>query len=404
MSHRQHMGAAFTRRRWVMLAISALSGCGGGSSGTAGLPGTGGTGSLALLPGTGGTGIYVQGSISGFGSVILNGIKFDDVQASANGLVKLDGVTSTSADLRLGMVAGVQGTRSTVATLGTATSIEVWSIAQGLASALVPGVTGAFQVAGMTVQTDSATVLEGISSVASLLSSAQRVAVWGLQAGADGRHWTATRVALLPAGGALTVSTGVVSVSSTHRYLNGLLLTGVLASSLNAGDLARVQGTLSSTGSSLAVTSLQLLGVGAGFSSSAEVEIEGVVTSTPSSSGFMLGSIQVDISSTTTYSPVGAQITKDARVEVYGSWQGGVLKATKVELESEMSLNDVEIESTIQAFTSVADFMVRSQRCDASGLTLSAPTLAGLKVGAKVHLKGVKAGEVLMVTELELGD
>lgn len=404
MSHRQHVGAAFTRRRWVMLALSALSGCGGGSSGTAGLPGTGGTGSLALLPGTGGTGIYVQGSISGFGSVILNGIKFDDVQASANGLVKLDGVTSTSADLRLGMVAGVQGTRSTVATVGTANSIEVWSIAQGLALALVPGVTGAFQVAGMTVQTDSATVLEGISSVASLLSSAQRVVVWGLQAGADGRHWAATRVALLPSGATLTVNTGVVSVSSTHRYLNGLLLTGTLASSLNAGDLARVQGTLSSTGSSLAVTSLQLLGLGAGFSSSAEVEIEGVVTSMPSSSGFMLGSIQVDISSTTTYSPVGAQITQNARVEVYGRWQGGVLKATKVELESEMSLNDVEIEATIQEFTSVANFVVRGQRCDASGLTLSAPTLAGLQVGAKVHLKGVKAGEVLMVTELELGD
>ena len=62
---------------------------------------------LSSLPGTGGTGIYAQGSIWGFGSVRVNGIKFDDTAAT----VQIDGQAGKSSDLRLGMVAGIQGLR-----------------------------------------------------------------------------------------------------------------------------------------------------------------------------------------------------------------------------------------------------------------------------------------------------
>ena len=78
-----------SRRGLLVLAASALGGCGGG-----------GSGGVAGLPGTGGTGIYAQGSISGFGSVIENSVKFDDTLAQ----VQIDGATATSVDLRLGMV------------------------------------------------------------------------------------------------------------------------------------------------------------------------------------------------------------------------------------------------------------------------------------------------------------
>ena len=62
MKTRENLNTKLTRRSWIVLASSALTGCGGGGSTT------------ASAPGTGGTGIYAQGSISGFGSVILNGI------------------------------------------------------------------------------------------------------------------------------------------------------------------------------------------------------------------------------------------------------------------------------------------------------------------------------------------
>lgn len=382
MSRRQHSAPILTRRHWLVLATTGLAGCGGGGTSTAGAPGTGGTGNYAM---------YSQGSISGFGSVIVNGVKFDDVLAT----VQMDGVTATPADLRLGMVAGVQGERGADVTLGTASHIEVWSVAQGVVSQ----VNGSeFTLAGMTVQTDSATVFDTLGSAAQL-APGLRVAVWGLQAGTDGSHWKATRVALASA--TVVVSSGMVVLQNGQRSLNNWLLTGAAVANLAADQLVRVQGTLLSDGRSLAVTSVKVLGAYIGTQPAGEIEIEGVVTAIPSASRLQLGSITVDTSSTV-YSPPGASITPGARVEVYGSWQSGLLKATKVELEDEHTLHAVEIEARIEQFTSLGNFVVRGQRCDARQATLSHGTAADLKVGVKVKVKGAKDGsDVLMVAELE---
>lgn len=388
-SHKNNRGSALTRRRWIVLASAALAGCGGG--GSAGV-------NIAGLPGTGGTGIYVLGSISGFGSVIVNGTKFDDMHAT----VQVNGLAATPSDLRLGMVVGLQGERDASALLGTASSIEVWSIAQGL---VTQSAAGEFTVAGMTVRTDSATVFDGISSAA-LLAGGQRVTVWGLQAGADGRTWQATRVAVMfGATTATLVSTGLINVVGAQRSLNGLLLTGLAAGSLAAGQLVRVQGTLSANGPSLTVESFKIKNFGLAAQPLGEVEIEGVVTTLPSAAGrFMLGGIEVDASKAS-LSPATAQITLGARVEVYGIWQQGVLKATKIELEDEQTLHEVEIEAPIEQFTSLANFVVRGQSCDATHATISHGTAADLRVGVKVKVKGAKAGgDVLMVAELELAD
>jgi hypothetical protein len=389
LSQHKNFNPPVTRRSWLGLAVATLTGCGGGSSSTASAPGTGGTGQYAT--------VYSQGSITGFGSVIINGIKFDDVQAS----VQLDGAAAVTTDLRLGMVAAVQGQRSTSAALGTASSIEVWSMGQGLVTQVLTAGGTEFTVAGMTVQTDSATVFDGVSSAAQL-SINSRVAVWGLQVSADGSGWKATRVALVTA--TAQVSTGLVSVSGLQRQLNGLTLTGAAAAALTAGELVRVQGALSADGRSVAVERVTLLGAGlVGAQPEGDIEIEGFVTSMPANGRLMLGSIEVDISSAV-YSPAGAVIAQGARVEVYGAWQSGVLKATKVELENESSLHTVEIEARIEQFTSLADFVLRGQRCDASSASFSKGSAADLKVGLKVKVKGAKAGgDVLIVTELEIG-
>src|SRR5512140_2125262 len=175
---------SISRRSWLALTASALASCGGGAG-------------LALLPGTGGTGIFAQGAISGFGSVIVNGTKFDDSSAA----VQSDGTAATPLDLRLGMVAGVQGQRADTIAVAVASQIEVWSIAQGPVTQVQ---TGQFAVAGMTIQTSAATVFDGIAA-ASALAPGQAVTVWGLQAGSDGSHWIATRVAVLPVAAAKLV-------------------------------------------------------------------------------------------------------------------------------------------------------------------------------------------------------
>lgn len=124
------------------------------------------------------------------------------------------------------------------------------------------------------------------------------------------------------------------------------------------------------------------------------------MTDTPTASSFMLGNIMVDASA---IAPISTQIKMGTRVEVHGTWQSGVLKATEVELEAEQTLQTVELKGVIEVFTSKAEFWVRGQRCDASGITkVEHGTLADLKQGVEVKLKGSKAGDVVMVTELEI--
>ena len=116
----------------------------------------------------------------------------------------------------------------------------------------------------------------------------------------------------------------------------------------------------------------------------------------------MLGNIEVDASSTSLASAI-ASIATGARLEVKGTWQGRVLKAAQMSVEDDDNLHKVEIEGSIQQFSSLADFIVRNQRCNASAtLGLSSSTVGKLKVGVKVKIEGSKSGDAVLVTKLEL--
>jgi hypothetical protein len=324
--------------------------------------------------------------------VIVNGIKFDDVAA----VVQIDGVAANSIDLRLGMVASVQGQRSADTTLGSASRIEVWSIAQGPVTQVQAG---QFVVAGMAIQTNSATLYEGISS-ASALAPGQPVTVWGLQAGADGSRWVATRVTVLPNAVPKVVSTGLVTVTGAQRSLNGLTVSGSLAASMTAGQLVRVLGVLS--GANLQVEEYKVLGLPSDTLPQQDVEMEGVVTQVLSTTRFMLGNVEVDSSAVSTSATT--PVTAGLRIEVQGTVQGQLLKATALVFESELKLDGAEIEGLIEQFTSLASFVVRGQRCDATGAAVSKGKAGDLKVGIKVKVDGTKAGDVLLVTSLEIDD
>lgn len=345
------------RRHWIVLALSAMSGCGGGtdpeagtamgtSSGgasagtaggqtadtaagdtqTAGAPGTGGTGEPAQggMPGTGGTGIFSHGSISAFGSVVLNGIHFDESEAH----ISINGSSSGAGELRLGMVAGVQGERYADGVSGKAESIEVWSIARGTVTAASGG---RFTVLGMAIQTQGSTFLEGVSS-ASAISAGQWVTVWGLQADAQASAWIATRVAVGSASGSV-VATGMVTGDKDRRMLNGIELTGGDAEDLHSGLVTRVEGQWDAEAGTLDVESDHVIDVRAeNVAPSALVEIEGVVTGLLGGNRFTLGSVEVDaVAVASDY----ARLKVGSKLEVYGTWQGQVLVATELEFEDD---------------------------------------------------------------------
>ncbi len=381
-----------SRRRWLLLTASTLSGCGGGGN------------LLAQLPGTGGTGIFVSGSIAGFGSVIVNHIRFDDSAAA----IQLDGVTRQSSELRLGMMAVVRGERGLDPTLGIASKIEVWSLAQGLVTS-VNAQTGEFSLAGMVFQTDANTVFDGLASAAAL-ASGLRLSVWGLQAGsliagAAGGRWQATRVALTQ--DATLVSTGVVAIHHQQPYLSGMLLSGAGASQLGDGQLVRVQGSLHPSGLSMVVERVSSRATAQAIAdnhATGEIEMEAVVTALVSARRFSMAGVDVDASAAVV-SPSGVAISVGQRLEVEGTWQAGLLLATKVGVKNEASAQVIEIKAKIEQFTSLANFVVRGQRCDASAITsMGHGTPADLQVGVLIGLKGTLVGNVLLVSELEIDD
>ena len=317
------------------LALPSLNACGGGSGGDM----------FGGSPGIGGTGFFSSGSISGFGSVIINSITFDDTNAN----VLLDGVSATRADLRLGMVADVVGSKGTASGTGVAQTIAVWSIAQGAVSNVQ---TNQFMVDDMVIQTNSATVWDGIASTAQL-TNGLRVTVWGLQNGADPKRWTATRVALV------TPTTPVRPPIDKDHFNHRPAV----------GD---------------------------------DVDLEGFVTALLPSYHFMLGNTEVDASSNSaTIAAFGALKVGD-RTHVDGAWKGNVLLASEIHGSEGVDYNNAHIEAKIDQFTSIANFVVRGQRCDATNAKWENGKPDMLRQGVKVKLEGQKAGDVLMVTEIEI--
>jgi hypothetical protein len=115
----------------------------------------------------------------------------------------------------------------------------------------------------------------------------------------------------------------------------------------------------------------------------------------------LLGNLPVDVSLAVIS---GGNVSAGAKAEVTGRWVNGVFQASRLEIESESDLSEVEIKGDISAFVSLADFTVRGQRCDASTLTqVGGGQLSDLKAGVRVQLHGVTRGDRVQVTEIELG-
>ncbi len=97
------------------------------------------------------------GTITGFGSVIVNGVRFDDSNAS----VSMDDATRSRDQLRVGMVVRVRGRINGDGT-GVAESIQYNDCVQGPITAMNQ-VRNSVTVLGQTVQFDEETVFDGVT-------------------------------------------------------------------------------------------------------------------------------------------------------------------------------------------------------------------------------------------------
>jgi hypothetical protein len=123
--------------------------------------------------GGGGTGSFSVGPITGIGSIIVNGIRYDDSTAS----ISNDDSTFRREDFRLGMVMAVQGS-PVINGQSTATRIAVISELVGPISAIDAS---GFTVLGQTVTVDASTVFDPrIQGALAGLRVGQAVEVYGI--------------------------------------------------------------------------------------------------------------------------------------------------------------------------------------------------------------------------------
>jgi Domain of unknown function (DUF5666) len=274
-----------------LAAITLLSACGGGSSSPA----------AGTTPVTGSTSAQdsTVGIISGFGSVIINGVRYDDSAAT----VQDDHGTNLAASrLGLGMTVQLKGQSNDDGT-GVASGINVFSEIQGPISSL-NAAAGTFSLFGNFVTVDNKTVFADTAGL-STLSNGTVVEVFGFR---NGNSVTATRIERksLAAGDVVIKLRGSITglnTSASTFNLAGLVVSYSSAqvrpssSSLVEGGFVSVSSTSSPSGTTLSANRVTSQGVrSANFDNNAKAELAGIVTSFTSASQFVVAGVTVNAS------------------------------------------------------------------------------------------------------------
>lgn len=385
----------FIRPFAALLAAALISSCGGGGEIVAGV-------------GSGGTGGIAAGPISGFGSVIVNGTRFDDTGAS----VTINDVPDRSvSELRLGMVVEVRGTIDAASLAGRAETIRAVLAVEGPVSA-IDAAAGTLVVLEQRVRADASTVLEGFSGLPAI-APGDIVQISGLKDASAGVI-AATRIERRPpfaAGSTMFEVEGEVSAPATTTFRLGALTVNYAtatridfpAGGLSAGLGVKVTAKQPPAGGMLTATVVRVRAPAAPASGT-RLEIEGYVSGFVSAATFSVGNQQVNATAAGFENGTAADLANGRRVEVEGTLAGNVLNATKVSLRSASSDASAELEGPITDFLSPANFKVRGQLVDATRATIANGTASALANGRVVQVKGNVSGGILVAARVEFKD
>jgi hypothetical protein len=387
-------GSPELRRRDVLLAaLALLGGCGGVDSG--------GTG-------TGASSTYASGPITGFGSIIVNGVRYDDSAAS---IEDDDGRLRSRDELGLGMRTEVIASAITTAAgvaRATASSIRVQSAIVGPLEA-IDTAQAMLTVLGQTVAVVATTWFD--NSITGGIASLKPGDILEVHAALDvaaGRY-VASRIERRDSVGAYKLRGAVGSLSLDARTitLGGLTIDWSAAApadprtTLAPGRLVRV--TLAMTPVAGVWRATALAGAQPIQEDREFAEVEGRITAFTSSTTFALDGLPVDASGTS----VPAGLALGVQVEVKGSLRGGVLVASRVELEAEGGdAEGFELHGGVESVDPI------KMRCVVRGVTVmwDANTefegggAADIKVGREVEVKGRLStdGSLIEATSIHL--
>lgn len=328
-------------RNIALIAAIALtvSACGGGGGDTVAGGGTGGTG-------------VSFGTVTDFGSIIVNGGQLDNSAASV--LLDDNPGTGPNGGLKKGMVVRVSGTFS--GNTGTATTIVFSDNLEGPVcnQSTVNGIT-TIRVLGQTVIVDATTIVEN-----GPINQGELVEVSGLPDAQENIHASFIEKKTLQSA-VIEVKGRIDTLGPTTFTINNLVVNytpGVIDNSIPGGQLAvgqfvEVKGTVFACNSptngtdTLTATRVELEPEGAGaIPAGIRAEIEGFITLV-NAGGFMIGNQQVATTGSTRFLPEDfgtADLMVGAKVEAEGTLAGGVLTATKISFRQNVKLeSDVDV-------------------------------------------------------------
>ncbi|MCO4812091.1 MAG: hypothetical protein KC572_10845 [Gammaproteobacteria bacterium] len=320
-------------------AILGTAGCGGGGGG-------GDDGGVAppptSPPPTGGitrSGVAV-GPITGFGSVIVNGVTYDTSSATFT----KDGQPATQDDFSVGEVVLVKGSVDDDGSNATADSVEFDDVVEGPVSSHNT-TTGEFVVLGQTVRIVATTSFDDTPVCPADLTQAIAVEVSGL-ADANGVI-EATRIDCRDAtwdgvlevnglvsghnAGAQTFMINALEVDYSGAAVDNFPTAGVI----NDGDPVEAKGTVFD-GTTLDATRVEYKGNRFANDDGDFAEVEGFITRFISSTDFDVSGILVTTNGSTVYEGgTAADLGLNLKVEVDGNFDAsGILVATKVDIKS----------------------------------------------------------------------
>lgn len=329
---------ATVSRRTVLSAAAASSAsallvaCGGGGDDPAPAnPPTGG--------GTATTSSYTDGVISGFGSVIVGGVRFDDSAAS---ITTEDGTAVAASAMKLGMTIEIEGGRiDNAAASALALRIRLNTEVQGPVSA-VDTTASTITVLGQTVVITTSTLFdETLTGGLSAIRVGAVVEVYGILDSTGGRI-VATRIEAEDSATVYKLRGRIADLDTTAKTftINGTVINYASVPAIQVpagfanGQLVRLRLQTAQVGGQWVATQLR---TGRRWPDAiSEAKIEGVITAFTSLASFSVNGLPVN-ASTASYPDGTAGIVLGARVEVSGTITEGVMQAAKVEIEERRS-------------------------------------------------------------------
>ncbi len=329
---RPALPAGLSRRTLLSAALASsasalLAACGGGGDDGPAAPAGAADGATALS--------YTDGVISGFGSVIVGGVRYDDSRAV---ITSEDGTTLAAGAMKLGMTVEIDGSRID-RSAGTALALRIRlnTEVKGPVEA-VDTTAGTATVLGQTVLVTTSTLFdETLAGGLAAITVGSVVEVYGILDPENARI-VATRIEAEDGATEYKLRGRIASIDTTARTfaINGAVISyaglpaAMVPPGLANGQLVRVRLQTAQVGGQWVATALR---GGRRFPDAiTEAKLEGIVTAFTSSTSFSVNGLPVNAGAAT-FPDGTAGLALGARVEVVGTITDGVMQASSVEIE-----------------------------------------------------------------------